>query len=76
MEVSFLLILQMKNEGPLSLFRGITPVMIRAFPANAVSIVFCVLNNVYAIYVLFFCYKFGILAPKQFSVHLEILTLA
>jgi len=25
----------MKNEGPLSLFRGIAPVMIRAFPANA-----------------------------------------
>uniref|UniRef100_T1GQP4 Congested-like trachea protein n=1 Tax=Megaselia scalaris TaxID=36166 RepID=T1GQP4_MEGSC len=25
----------MKNEGPLALYKGVTPVMIRAFPANA-----------------------------------------
>lgn len=25
----------MKNEGPLALYKGITPVMLRAFPANA-----------------------------------------
>ncbi len=27
----------MRTEGPTALFRGLTPVMIRAFPANAVS---------------------------------------
>merc|ERR1719447_1047702 len=25
----------MRNEGPTALFRGLTPVMLRAFPANA-----------------------------------------
>ena len=25
----------MKNEGPLALYKGVTPVMLRAFPANA-----------------------------------------
>lgn len=25
----------MKNEGPLALYKGITPVLLRAFPANA-----------------------------------------
>ena len=25
----------MKNEGPSALFRGLVPVMMRAFPANA-----------------------------------------
>ncbi|XP_023031567.1 congested-like trachea protein isoform X2 [Drosophila willistoni] len=27
----------MKNEGPLALYKGITPVMLRAFPANAAT---------------------------------------
>ena len=30
--------LQMREEGAGALFRGLTPVMIRAFPANAVSL--------------------------------------
>lgn len=25
----------MKKEGPLALYKGVTPVMLRAFPANA-----------------------------------------
>lgn len=25
----------MKNEGPRALYKGVTPVMLRAFPANA-----------------------------------------
>ena len=29
----------MKTEGPKALFRGIVPVMLRAFPANAVSLI-------------------------------------
>nr|CAI5824620.1 unnamed protein product [Callosobruchus analis]CAI5864432.1 unnamed protein product [Callosobruchus analis] len=29
----------MKNEGPLALYKGITPVLIRAFPANAACFV-------------------------------------
>ena len=28
----------MKEEGPTALFRGLAPVMLRAFPANAVSL--------------------------------------
>ena len=28
----------MREEGPKGLFKGLTPIMIRAFPANAVSI--------------------------------------
>ena len=44
----------MKNEGPLSLFRGIAPVMIRAFPANAVSIIFVYL----IMFMLFACFSF------------------
>ena len=28
---------QMRNDGPKALFRGITPILLRAFPANAVS---------------------------------------
>jgi len=31
----------MKEEGPAALFRGLTPVMLRAFPANAVSVIMC-----------------------------------
>ena len=27
----------MREEGPRALFKGLTPVMLRAFPANAVS---------------------------------------
>ena len=27
----------MRTEGPTALFRGLTPIMLRAFPANAVS---------------------------------------
>ena len=30
-------ILQMREEGVGALFKGLTPVMLRAFPANAVS---------------------------------------
>ncbi|KAG5891713.1 hypothetical protein JTB14_016096 [Gonioctena quinquepunctata] len=29
----------MKNEGPLALYKGITPVLLRAFPANAACFV-------------------------------------
>lgn len=25
----------MRNEGPMALYKGVTPVMLRAFPANA-----------------------------------------
>ena len=32
-----LTLLQMKREGVAGLFKGVVPVMIRAFPANAVS---------------------------------------
>ena len=27
----------MREEGPKGLFKGLTPIMLRAFPANAVS---------------------------------------
>lgn len=29
----------MRNEGPLALYKGITPVLLRAFPANAACFV-------------------------------------
>ena len=31
----------MRDEGPKALFNGLTPVMLRAFPANAVSVQNC-----------------------------------
>ena len=45
----------MREEGPKALFKGITPIMLRAFPANAVSyhyiILYCLYTRAFAIYV-------------------------
>ena len=33
----FLVVQQIKEEGFFALFRGLSPILLRAFPANAVS---------------------------------------